>query len=76
MWFARRKRVHADVAASRREREEAERRLADAQHHIIGPLRELHRELIQKNHVAERLDSLIRQRLDEGGRGDPGAAHS
>lgn len=63
----RRKRVNADVAEARQERAAAEERLAYAQKHVIGPLRALHNDMLEKNHVAERLDLLVQRRLKRDG---------
>ena len=59
----RRKRVKNGLAGARREREEAEKRLAHAQEHVITPLRELR----ERNHVSEMIEAAIQRRV-QGGR--------
>ena len=50
-----------DLAEARKQRETAERRLADAREHVILPLRELR----EKNHVAEAITMLIQRGAQE-----------
>jgi hypothetical protein len=59
----------AGVLAARAERELSEQRLAEVQ-----PLKRTLREMIEENHVADKLDRLISSR--GRGQGDAGPAHN
>lgn len=65
-FFNRKRKARQGVEKAKKERQASEERLAYAQYHVIGPLRELRRELAAKNHIAERLDTLIQENRHEG----------
>lgn len=73
-WPWRRKRVARDITAVLEQREEAQRKLTDAQaqlaHDERMTLRPL-RQMVRENHVSEHLDSLMRKVREYG---DPGSA--
>lgn len=60
-WRSKKRPVPSSLADARRERQAAERRLADAREHVIIPLRELR----EKNHVSEAITMLIQRRAQE-----------
>jgi len=54
--------VKAETRKAQLEREAAERRLAHAQEHVIGPLRKMRDE----NHVGDLIEALIQRRRQGG----------
>ncbi len=65
MWpLGNKRKTRENVKKAQRERKASEERLAYAQHQIIEPLRQLHKELAEKNHITERLTKLIQEERD------------
>ena len=62
MRLFRRGHVKAETRKAQLEREAAERRLAHAQEHVIGPLRKMRDE----NHVGDLIEALIQRRRQGG----------
>lgn len=59
-WRSKDRPVPRELSEARRERVNAEKRLAEAREHVIVPLRELR----EKNHVSEAITMLIQQHVD------------
>lgn len=64
--WRRKKAVSRELAEARRQRAEAEKRLASEREHVVIPLRKLR----EKNHVSEAITMLIRYRAEQEGNGD------
>lgn len=58
--FRRKRKVKADLAHARRERQAAEERLQHDQEHTIVPLREIR----QENHIGPLINALIQRKAD------------
>jgi hypothetical protein len=59
-WRRRERPVSRELTEARRQRAEAECRLAEAREHVIVPLRELR----EKNHVSEAISLIIQRRIE------------